>query len=565
MLKLWCKYRYLRILSIVALVLLVLVILFNRSTRPSTPPGDLELSEIPERIMVDTNALVCGNSWLRLGENGLWEMYLEGNDLELGIYHGNLARELIHYQEEVFVNRLQEMVPSRFYLGFLKQVVRWMNRKMDRHVPRDLQREIFGVAGFASHDYGFIGDPYTRILGYHAAHDLGHALQNMNLVACTALGLQGEHTSDGELLAGRNFDFHMGEDFARNKILAFYRPDDGLAFASLTWASMCGVVSGMNEAGLALTLNAAKTGMPGSSKMPVSLLARRILQQATNIEEALDIAMEAETFVAESFFISSARDSCHAVIEKSPRGCSLYRPDENMLVLTNHFQSDFFRDSKLTLQNKAEGASLYRWERTRELALAADSVSPAELAALLRDRGGKAGADIGMGNEKSVNQLIAHHAVIFRPGELKMWVSASPYQLGGFTCYDLGRIFSTTPDIGDVITIKEEYIPADPFLYSGQYHDFLRYRKLTEAYRLVLESGEGEIPEADDIEDYLSLNPLYYHCSFMAAELYRASGNFHRAEELYRQSLEMEIPRLVDREQVEKALESLTKHQKSKK
>ena len=54
-------------------------------------------------------------------------------------------------------------------------------------------------------------------------------------------------------------------------------------------------------------------------------------------------------------------------------------------------------------------------------------INPQSAAKLLRDQKGMNGNDIGMGNEKSINQLIAHHSVIFKPGERLVWVSTSPW------------------------------------------------------------------------------------------------------------------------------------------
>ena len=551
------KTRRRWIAGAIVLIILILALLFRLTTRMTPPGGTEELENLPQRSLIDSQHYYCEGSWLRLNQEGLWEMYLEGNALELGLRHGALASELIHFQEEVFVARLQEMIPSDFYLGFLKRIVLLMNRKIDQYVPEDLQLEIYGISRYAYTDFDFIGDPYSRILSYHAAHDLGHALQNMNLVACTALGVKGDLSSDGALLAGRNFDFSMGPDFARNKVVAFYRPDKGYAFASITWASMTGVLSGMNEKGLVISLNAAKTQMPGSSKMPVSILARQILQHASTIEEALAIAEKAETYVAESFFISSAIDGANAVIEKRPDQCALYCPDGELLVLTNHFQSEAFRNSELTLQNLAEGASAYRWERTRELALNGGKHTPASMARLLRDQKGLGGKEIGMGNEKAINQLIAHHSAIFRPEELLMWVSSSPFQLGSYKCYDLRKIFGEKPGIKACITRPEEKIEADSFLLSSQWDNFRQYGELTSHYRELMTSGEASGISSKEVEAYLELNPEYYYTAFIAAELHQAGGRHKRAGELYRRSLGMEIPRTVDREQVEEALEHM--------
>ena len=548
---------YRKWIAAVILLLAVLTALFRVAVDMNPPQGDDILVGQAIRETVGQDQYICQDSWLKKNRYGLWEMYLTGSDFELGVKHGVLASEQIHYQEEVFITQLQELVPSEFYLRFLKYVVAWMNRKLDEHIPLEYLKEIYGVSLQASEGFSFIGPPYQRILGYHAAHDIGHALQNMNLVACTAMGVTGSRSVDGQLLVGRNFDFSMGDDFARNKIIAFYNPDKGYSFASITWGGMIGVVSGMNDQGLVVTLNAAKSGIPRSSKTPTSILARQILQYASTIEEAYELAGQSETFVAESFLISSAKDGKTVVIEKSPDGLDIYDPKDEMLILTNHFQSETFRNSELTLQNRKEGSSVYRWERTKELLDRTEKHDEKSFVKILRDRFGKGDADIGMGNEKSINQLIAHHSVIFKPNELKMWVSAFPYTLGAYLCYDLEKVFGDSIGISDQIFIPDESIEEDPFLKSSEFRDYLEYRQETRRIRFILEeyrSGETEDPM---IERYLKLNPNFYYPYYLAGEYYRITGNVQLAREMYDRSLSMEIPRKVDRESVEKAKELL--------
>ena len=47
-----------------------------------------------------------------------------------------------------------------------------------------------------------------------------------------------------------------------------------------------------------------------------------------------------------------------------------------------------------------------------------------------------------MAMRKALNQLLAHHGIVFKPEELMAWVSSNPYQLGEFVAYDLKEIFS---------------------------------------------------------------------------------------------------------------------------
>src|SRR5690606_30708774 len=161
---------------------------------------------------------------------------------------------------------------------------------------------------------------------YHAAHDIGHALQNMMLVGCTSFGAWGGRSADGSMILGRNFDFWVGDQFAENKIVAFYAPDKGHKFMFVTWGGFTGVGSGMNDAGLTVTINAAKSKIPFGAATPVSLVAREILQYAGNLQEAVSIAQRKKMFVSESFLVGSAADGKAIVLEKTPEKLAVYDP-----------------------------------------------------------------------------------------------------------------------------------------------------------------------------------------------------------------------------------------------
>ena len=76
-----------------------------------------------------------------------------------------------------------------------------------------------------------------------------------------------------------------------------------------------------------------------------------------------------------------------------------------------------------------------------ELLEETDKVTPIKVVDILRNREGLEENKIGYGNEKALNQLLAHHAVVFKPEQKMVWVSTSPYQLGEFVAYDLNTVF----------------------------------------------------------------------------------------------------------------------------
>ena len=104
---------------------------------------------------------------------------------------GKLSADLLHHQEKVFVDQIREIIPSDSYLKFLRFFIVLFNRNLGENVPEEYREEIYGISLSCTHDYDFIGTPYERQLNYHAAHDLGHAMQDYMLVGCSSFATLG--------------------------------------------------------------------------------------------------------------------------------------------------------------------------------------------------------------------------------------------------------------------------------------------------------------------------------------------------------------------------------------
>lgn len=499
-----------------------------------------------QRTQIDSTCYTLGNNWFRKSNSGLYEMYVEGAPFERGVINGKLSGELIRRQEDVFVAQFSKMVPSTFYLHFLKYFIGWFNRNLPDHVPEEFKEEIYGESFSASPNYDYIGTNYARLMNYHAAHDIGHALQGMMLVGCTSFGTWNDQSADGNLIIGRNFDFYMGDDFAADKMVVFYRPEKGHNFMFVSWGGFTGVVSGMNDKGLTVTINAAKTSVPTAAATPVSLVAREILQYAKNIQEAWDIAKKRKMFVSESFLIGSAEDNKAVIIEKTPEGMDMYTSGKNFITCTNHFQGDSLGSLTSNKLQIRESASEYRYERLRELMKEKGPNTVQKTVSILRDRGGLHNADIGLGNEKAINQLIAHHSIVFEPKKGMVWVSTSPWQEGQFVAYDLNKIFAMHGLTSDhEVYDSAQNIAADSFLVSKDYLAFNTYRKLRDQIR------EGATV---DIKALIAANPAYYHTYVLAGDYEYKRKAYAIAKQYYETGLTKVIATKGEEDHIRKQL-----------
>ena len=120
----------------ILLLLLVVGILYFRSVAILEPPHPKSLAALNlKRTRVDTDFYTLGNSWIKKSNSGLWEMYVESDDaFERGVINGKLAQDLVQLQEEHFIAQLKKLIPSTFYLNYLKYVIAWFNRDLDKYV-----------------------------------------------------------------------------------------------------------------------------------------------------------------------------------------------------------------------------------------------------------------------------------------------------------------------------------------------------------------------------------------------------------------------------------------------
>ncbi|WP_159474052.1 C45 family autoproteolytic acyltransferase/hydolase [Dyadobacter sp. 3J3] len=530
---------FLKIILVILLVAGVIFGLFIWAVKlPAPKIASNKTIESYKRIQLGPNHYKVENCWLKKNKYGIWEMYLEGSPYERGLIYGILAKELMEKQEVHFVDQIKEIVPNAFFLQVLKGFVAWFNKDIYKYIQDENLQEIYGVSQSFSDKYNYIGPKYYRILNYHAAHDIGHALTDLNMVGCTSFAVKNSLSADSSLLIGRNFDFYMGDAFAEDKLIVFMNPDKGYKFASYAWAGLTGVVSGINEKGITVTLNASKSDIPYGAKEPISLLAREILQYAATIDEAHAIAKKRDTFVSESLLIGSAQDNKAAIIEKSPTKMDLYASGSDYLVCANHYQGTAFIKDSVNINNITDTDSKARFDRMSQLMVRSYPVDVQEAADILRNKEGLNDTFIGYGNSKSLNQLIAHHGIIFKPSARKVWISTPPYQLGAFICYDLNDVFSHKESFHAIDSLS---IQPDPFLATDAYRRFEAFKVTKQKIHKYVMLG---IPYKLSLKDeyaMVSNNPESYVTYLTLGEYYQKNKNYDKAIGYYQESLQHEV------------------------
>jgi isopenicillin-N N-acyltransferase-like protein len=558
-----------KIILKIALVCLIALVFFSIyfifAIRIDVPLIKDRSAENTVRLNPSPDFYTVGNNWLKKSKSGLWEMYIEGDGFERGVAIGKLTKELAEKQEIAFIKQIKELIPSDGYLNFLKYFVAYFNRKLPEHITDEYKEEIYGVSLYASDKFDDMAPKYYRILNYHGAHDIGHALQDKNMtVGCTSFAAWNNSSEDKEMIVARNFDFYSGDEFAENKIVCFCKPTTGYKFTYITWAGFTGVVSGMNEQGLTVTINAAKSDIPTSAATPISLVAKEILQYSKNIAEAFEIAQKRKTFVSESILISSINDKKSFIIEKTPTKTNLYSENREVLVCSNHYQSTLFKEDINNTKNILESSSLYRKYRLEQLLQQQPKMNYLKAASIMRNQLGINDKNIGLTNEKGINQLIAHHSVIMKPAEQLMWVSTQPFQLGSYYCYDLNKVFAAAANFKEAkeITEVDKTIPEDSFLHSEQYKKYLYFKHMKNCLQFCTKSKFDLTVSNQTIDTFIASNPESYFTYWIVGDYYKKNKDVDKAVLNYQTALTKEVATQKEANKINELLAECRKEKK---
>ena len=196
-------------------------------TNFKTPNVNNYSFEIPKVIQKNDTLRIYKNNYLLKNKQNLWELYSQGNPYQLGLTSGALLEKLYKKQDSIFYQKINSFVPSQRKQKILFHFLKWFNRDIEKNIIPEYQAELYGISHYSDTVFNRYIPAYQRSMYLHAAHDIGHALQDLMLVGCSSLVVWGDKTPDGKLLIGRNLDFYVGDDFAQNKLISFVKPSSG--------------------------------------------------------------------------------------------------------------------------------------------------------------------------------------------------------------------------------------------------------------------------------------------------------------------------------------------------
>jgi len=542
--------KILIVLAVLALGGWLLSTVLMRAWTAKPPPLPADVSIMQGKVEVRDGKTWFGQSWVAKRE-GLLVIRLKGSPFALGYASGKLLQTQMKTLEDEFLVMIHGYVPQEWKIKLLKGYVMFRNRRLSDYVSLEDRQQIYGTTLACPDPHPELGDYYNRMLNYHAAHDISYMMIDNPLVSkagCTAFGAWGKATENGHLITGRNFDWEAAEVFSRDRVVIMCEPEGGIPFISLSWASMAGVVSGMNRSGVSVTINGAPSSLPGETATPVAMVARDVLQKSHNLNEALNIISNTRVFVSTLWLVGSKADGRFVVVEKTPEKTNVREPEGDSIVSANHFQTAQLKDDKRNLRYIAEATSVPRYTRMSELLETNRSaINARSSAAILRDRNLPGGKFAGNGHRSTLNALIATHATIMDLTEGIFWAASPPNQLGKFVAFDVNDFDHELPALA---------VAEDPLVASGEFAKArLAHQSLREAQH-ALKRGEPQaaLTAAENAE---AANPGFYQNAAMRGRALRKLGRGLEAVKAFETALAEQPAFLSEKEELETLLKQV--------
>jgi hypothetical protein len=272
--------------------------------------------------------------------NHLPVLTVEGTPEEMGEQLGTLgtvsALELqLYFKQLVKHQGLESALPLLMRMG----------KMMEGRFPPDHLRELdaavkAGGLGPDLRDLAVTGNVFWDIKG---------------MGGCSALVVEPNRSATGGMLFGRNFDMPTFGILDKFTIVMIYRPAGKHAFACVGFPGLVGVVSGINDAGLALACLDVRETSDGSPRFnaagtPYPLLFRRMLEECSDVAEAERLLREAQRTTMLNLTVCDKQRS--AVFEMTPKTFNVRPAVDGLCACTNHF-----RTSDLTT-----GVQCKRWD-----------------------------------------------------------------------------------------------------------------------------------------------------------------------------------------------------------
>jgi len=258
-----------------------------------------------------------GASSLKL-VSGIPVAYLEGTSEEIGQAYGELLGAPIRRLWDGYITVSASMS------GGTARLIR-ESMQMDPHVPERYRAEMRALGKAIGYDY-------AKIMACNAYPDI------YRKGGCSTFAATGKASKNERPLLARNLDFPGFGVLDKTTLVALFKPEGHKPFVSVAWPGASGVLSGMNGDGLCCAVMEVRRGAVTTKGMPSTFLFRRILEEASDLDEALAIVEKTKKVAPNNLMILDRKGRA-AVAEIGPGFFQVRRGKDGILFATNHHRT----------------------------------------------------------------------------------------------------------------------------------------------------------------------------------------------------------------------------------
>ena len=162
-------------------------------------------------------------------------------------------------------------------------------------------------------------------------------------LGCSTVVVEKSRSTAAGPLFGRNFDWLPTKGLTEHTLVVVYKGNDKKAFAAVTISPIAGVISGMNDAGLSVTINeihlsTSKDKSPFNWRgTPLLLAFRRVLEECGTVAEAEKLLRGMPRTTSACLTVCDKDGG--SVFEITPTNLMVRKPENGVTCCTNHFRT----------------------------------------------------------------------------------------------------------------------------------------------------------------------------------------------------------------------------------
>ncbi len=357
-------------------------------------------------------------------QKGQRVLHLKGTPYERGFQHGVLLKEQIQRNIATYIDSAQAKSPIPGRVDeFTKNISGLMS-----FVPDHFKEEMQGLCDGS-------GVPIGKIVALNLFPEMFH---------CSGITVCGAASKNGELYHVRVLDYSVGKNLQSTAVLQVVEPEGRIPYLNVTYAGFIGTVTGMNHEKVAIG-EIGGLGYGSWQGIPMAFLLRELLENATSIEEAKAILHNSPRTCEYYYVLSDGKTGESVGVYTTASQLRYFQPgesyaliapsglpqnyapngDHDKFVLNGAFVENT-PDQTLLFEKDNRLAMLFRLQPSDCLLLT--GFPHPERYPVLTSR---VLENYGSIDEKSLIEIVKRpvaresnlHNAIFKPSELKVWIS----------------------------------------------------------------------------------------------------------------------------------------------